>query len=151
MQIGQFGVATACFRNALAIDPGYVDALENIGDISAMQGKTDAAKSFYRSALNINDSPGLRFRLATLLPPILESEESIAMIRKELESALDDLRQDKNLKLFDPVLEVKDAFFYLAYHGFNNRNLKTQLAQLFERSCPSLLWEAPHCSLLRDV
>jgi len=151
MQRGQLGAATACFRNALMIAPGDVDALQNIGDISAMQGKTDEAELFYRSALNINDSPGLKFRLATLLPPIIESEESIAMIRQGLKSALDDLRQDKNLKLFDPVLEVRDAFFYLTYHGFNNRDLKTQLAQLFERSCPSLLWKAPHCSLPRGA
>lgn len=144
VQIGQLDNAIASIQNSLAIDPQYVDALCLLGDIYAYQGKTGEAAANYHRALNIKNLPGLRIRLAALLPAILESEQQITALRQDF-GKIADLQADENLILSDPVLEIRDAFFYLSYHGLNNRDLKMELAHFLERSCPSLLWESPHC------
>ncbi|MDH4190962.1 MAG: hypothetical protein OEW21_12235, partial [Betaproteobacteria bacterium] len=47
----------------------------------------------------------------------------------------------------DPLAAVPQSYwFFLAYHGLNDRALVTRVARLFLRACPSLGFEAAHCA-----
>ncbi len=148
-EVRQTEEAVNCMRRAIAIKPDYIEAHCSLGDLMAEHGNVVEAATSFKAALEVNVLPGLKIRLATLLPVINESKESIEAIRQTLGNALNDLHHDKNLSLSHPVNEVRDASFYLSYHGINNRDLKIKLASLFERTCPSLLWRASHCALPR--
>lgn len=150
LQKGELTTASAHFLNAIEISPDYADAYRNLGDVDDYQGKTAEASEFYKHSLKLNYQPGLIIRLATLLPAIMQSKESIEITRFNIDHELSILEKNENLSISEPVLEVRNAFFYLAYHGHNNKNLKIRLARLFERSCPGLLWVAPHCLLPRN-
>ncbi|MGD0961468.1 MAG: tetratricopeptide repeat protein [Methylomonas sp.] len=142
---GQYAAAEAALQQALALDAGYIPALRGLGDLCAFQGRIDAAGDYYRRARAGENLPGLRIRLAALLPPIPASAAHITQARNTLTAELEALESEQDVSIADPVAEVRDAFFYLSYHGLNNRGLKTAIARLFERACPDLLWEAPHC------
>src|SRR5208337_2473300 len=45
----------------------------------------------------------------------------------------------------DPLKDVGQTNFYLAYHGINNRDLQVKIANFYITACPSLLYVAPHC------
>lgn len=150
LQKGEYATAIAHFLNAIEIKPDYADAYRNLGDACDYQGKTREAAEFYRHALKLNNQSGLRIRLATLIPAIMQSADSITNTRLNIDHALSILEQDENLKISDPVSEVRSAFFFLAYHGRCNKDLKIRLAKLFERICPWLLWTAPHCSMPKN-
>lgn len=132
------------YRRALALDPRFTDAHSNLGDVMQKQGRIEEATHCYRQALEIKPSDGLRLKLLTLLPVIPDSVEEIIERRRGFEQAITNLSRT-DLRLLDPIEEVGRVNFYLAYHGMNNRALQIQMAHLYEKACPSLLWKAPHC------
>lgn len=142
---GKAEEAGECYRQALALRPAYAEAHANWGSALKEQGQLEEAEACYRQALAVQPSDGLRIKLATMLPVVVPSVEDVAPIRKKFEDNLDALLKEA-LTLKDPVLEVGQTNFYLAYHGCNDRELQEKMARLYERACPSLLYTAPHCS-----
>lgn len=142
---GKAEEAGECYRQALALRPSYAEAHANWGSALKEQGQLEEAEACYRQALAVQPSDGLRIKLATMLPVVVPSVEDVAPIRKKFEDNLDALLKEA-LTLKDPVLEVGQTNFYLAYHGCNDRELQEKMARLYERACPSLLYTAPHCS-----
>jgi predicted O-linked N-acetylglucosamine transferase (SPINDLY family) len=134
----------ACYRRALTYKPDHFEAHYNLGNTLKELGMLDEAVAHFRQALAIQPSDGMRIKLATLLPVILESREHLAEVRRRYEKNITSLLEE-DLRLTDPVREVGQGSFYLAYHGLNDRELQMQLARLYERACPSLLYLAPHC------
>lgn len=51
MQSGDLHGAEQCFRQAIAMQPGFGEALANLGHLRSKAGDTQAAESFYRQAL----------------------------------------------------------------------------------------------------
>ncbi|WP_347986388.1 tetratricopeptide repeat protein [Methylomonas sp. AM2-LC] len=151
MHIGNFSAAQQSLLKVLELDSRHILAFQGLGDLCAFQGKIQEATDYYEQILSINQLTGLRIRLATLVPPILESSTHLKKLREDVSQKLSVLAAEPELKIDDPLLEVRDAFFYWSYHHLNNRNLKTQVAQLFEKLCPTLLWEAPHCQQIRNA
>lgn len=141
--------AEQAFKQVLTLEPDYFPALRTLADCYAYQGFIEQAKDYYQQALTVQNNTGIAIRLATLLPIIPCSSEQIDIYRVSLKQALPALLAKHDLSISDPVSELRDAFFYLSYHGLNNRELKTQLHQILSQACPSLLWTAPHCLLPR--
>lgn len=54
---GALDAAAACYRDAIAIDPSYAEAHNNLGVVLMKQGRLDDAAGSFRQALNIK--PGL--------------------------------------------------------------------------------------------
>ena len=137
--------AIAAYGRAIALAPEYAEAHVNLGNAFLEQGRGEDATEQYRLALDIEPSDGLRIKLATILPIIPRSEQDIVKAREHYADAISALG-GAPLELSDPLHEVGKTSFYLAYHGYNDRHLQVQLAELYARACPSLLFTAPHCT-----
>ena len=142
---GKLDEAVAQYRQALVLKPTYAEAHSNLGTVLKDLGKIEEAEACFRRALAIQPGDGLKIKLATMLPVILPSLESVAAIRKRFEENIDALLKEE-LTLKDPIKEVGQANFYLAYQGYNDRELQMKIARLYERACPALSYTAPHCA-----
>jgi tetratricopeptide (TPR) repeat protein len=91
--------AEACYREALALDPGLAAARTNLGGLAYRAGDTNAARESFEAALALDpDQPEARFNLANLVLESGDLELAVAEFRRVLQS--------------DP--EFADAHFNLA-------------------------------------
>jgi predicted O-linked N-acetylglucosamine transferase (SPINDLY family) len=142
---GELDEAVVQYETALSVDPTSIPACRCLGAALAEQGKPEEAMARYRQALLLAPDDGLKLRLALTLPVIPESLEDLTRWRKRLETGIACLEKEP-INLSEPAKEVAVTNFYLSYHGLSNRELHINVAKLYERACPSLLWTAPHCA-----
>jgi len=136
--------AIAAYEKAIEVDPTYVDAKGNLSCVFANDGRyREAQKLCAELAEQDPTAIGVRIRKALIIPAIMESNEGISQSREELHAALDDLR-DQSGTIEDPLGQVGATNFYLAYHGYNDRDLQRKTAEIFRQFIPSLTHEAPH-------
>ncbi len=142
---GRLAEAQAAYRQALRLQPDDAEALNSLGDLLKDEDRLAEAQTCYERALTLAPHDGLRIKIALLLPTLVPSHADIPRWRDRLQENLDRLR-NQDLVLAEPHLQVGAmVFFPLAYHGLNDRDLVSQLAALYIRSCPSLSYVAPHC------
>ncbi len=132
------------FRRAVSSKPDFHEAHYNLGNALADQGKFEEAKEHYRKVLELTHSSGVKIKLAALPPIIMPSEESVLNFRRQFDHALDDFLES-GVVLNNPLKEIGQTNFFLAYHGLDNRELQVKTAKLYAYACPSLLYVAPHC------
>jgi predicted O-linked N-acetylglucosamine transferase (SPINDLY family) len=129
-QQGKLTQAVECYDYTIAFNPNYAAAYRNKGAVLYEIGRFDDAERALQDAFRISPSDGLRVKLATLVPPIVESVEAITVIRDRLLDRLDGLQ---HLGIKDPLKEVGNPnFFYLAYYGQNDRKIMKKVASLFQ-------------------
>ncbi len=74
------------FQKMLAVDKNNAVALNNIGNISFLQGRLDDAKQAYESALKVSpDDPGIMVNLARILYQLNKKDDAKAMFHKAAE------------------------------------------------------------------
>ncbi|GBD37121.1 UDP-glucose:protein N-beta-glucosyltransferase [bacterium HR36] len=129
-QMDQNEQAIEAYRQALQLKPQLAPALANIANLLAEQGKTQEARAYYHWAYTHNRLARVRFLAETTLPVIYQSKEHLWQVRAELENALQRLTQEG--LFIDPTQELFPTHFYLAYQGFNDRELHQQIARLGE-------------------
>src|SRR5208283_4608013 len=132
------------FRRAVSSKPDFYEAHYNLGNALADQGKYEEAKEHYRKVLELTHSAGVKIKLAALPPIIMPSKESVPDFRRQFDHALDDFLKS-GVALNNPLKDIGQTNFFLAYHGLNNRELQVKTAKLYTKACPSLLYVAPHC------
>lgn len=144
LERGDVDGALDCYRRAIELDPR--DAAARLALAMALEddGQYEAALEAYRGAQAIAPSDGIRLKMATMLPVFPDSAAEIDAIRARLDRELDALLAAP-LRIADPVREVGQTPFLLPYQGRNDRDLLAKLAAVYERACPSLRHEAPHC------
>ncbi len=147
---GRLDEAIAHYNRAIALKPDNEEAYNNLGNVLNKQGKLQEATACYQKALELKDNYGVRIKLATLLPAIMPSREDISLYRRQLDHSIDDLLLS-GVVLNDPLKDVGQTNFYLAYHGINNRDLQVKIANFYINVCPSLLYVAPHCKNERGI
>lgn len=82
--------AEACYRKALALDPGLAAAHTNLGQIAYRRGDSRAAREAFDMALALDpDQPEARFNLANLILEAGDLELAVAELRRALQSAPD--------------------------------------------------------------
>lgn len=134
----------AAYKKAIEVDPKHVDAMGNLSCVYANDGQYREAQQLCGDLLEIDPKAmGVRVRKALIIPAIMESNASIARSREELHAALDDLGNYSG-KVEDPLGQVGSTNFYLAYHGYNDRELQKKTADIFRAVTPVLTYEAPH-------
>ncbi|NKB56767.1 MAG: tetratricopeptide repeat protein [Alphaproteobacteria bacterium] len=138
---GNTEAAERALHRVLARDPKMVAAHGNLGNALRRQGRYDEAAASYREALTIRSEPGLRIRLATLLPVIADSQDAMTQARQKMERAVDELL-GADIRIDDPINEVGITQFHLSYHDTDNRVLSCKIARLYEKACPSLRYVA---------
>lgn len=132
------------YKKAIEVDPKHVDSMGNLSCVFANDGQYREAQQLCGDLLKIDPTMmGVRVRKALIIPAIMESHESVARSREELHVALDNVRNYTG-KIEDPLGQVGSTNFYLAYHGYNDRELQKKTADIFREVTPVLTHEAPH-------
>lgn len=136
-------VAESCLRKALALNSDDQEAWISLGSVRLMQGTADEANSCFAKATQLRPSAGLLIKKALALTPILGDSNDVQERRAQFESSLDKLSTEQ-IVIVDPLLESCGPSFFLAYHGLNDKDVQTRLAQFYGKACPNLLYVAPH-------
>lgn len=139
----QLDEALASYQRALAIQPSLADVHNNVGIVYEEQGLLEKAKVSFEKAYAFGCT-GAKLRSALMLPPIMGTKDELTRSRQAFELNVDELLANP-FAIEDPLTEVGTTNFYLAYHGMNDRDIQIKLASFYEKSCPSLLYSAPHC------
>ena len=147
---GNLYEAVAHYNRAIALKPDYHEAYNNLGNVLNTMGKFEEAKASYQKAVELKDNYGIRIKLATLLPPIMPDREKVSLYRLQLDHAIDNFLRS-GVILNNPLKDVGQTNFYLAYHGADNRDLQVKIATLYMTACPSLLYVSPHCKDSKGV
>lgn len=82
--------AVACYRKALALDPGLAAAQTNLGQIAYRRGDARTAREAFEAALALDpDQPEARFNLANLILEGGDVELAVAELKRALQTAPD--------------------------------------------------------------
>lgn len=134
------------FRRAIALDPGYGEAQLHLSQCLLDMGRVDEAEAVYRQAVAADRRGTLKLRLALMLPEFMHSKEAIQLARNRLSARLAELEAGE-WSFSDPIAAVRQCYwFFLAYHGMNDRPLVGRIARLLLRACPFLGFQAAHCA-----
>lgn len=147
-QQGLLEASVECYREALRVRPDYALAYNNLGLALRDLGQVEAARTCDERLMQLAPSDGTRIRLATTLPVVSMSRQEILRMRTNFKNNVCAILE-QGATLADPLAEVGQANFYLAYHGMNDREPQVLVARLYEQACPALRYVAPHCRQAR--
>lgn len=137
-------LAEALLRRAVEVNPLVPAYHVDLGRAYRIQGMPDEALASFQRAYALSPDPGLRIKMALLLPVVAKSRNDLLAWRARLEREIDALTADR-VTLDDPIAQGGLPAFHLAYHGLSDRHLQEKLARFYLTACPSLAWTAPHC------
>lgn len=128
-ELGRMDDAVAHYERALALQPDFAPAHYNLGMALRSQSRFKEAATCFECALAIKaDFVEAKFGLCMAQLPILYMDESeIAKQRAKYENCLTSLRNDiERIARPGYLAEVIGAHqpFYLAYQGYNDRDLQ---------------------------
>lgn len=139
---GRLREAEAAYRDALALQPGFVEAELGLCDALLEQMQPAAARELLEDLLARNSNLEVFLRARLNLPVIPGSTVEMAEERARFAQAIEDARAWPG-KVADPTRIVSGSWFYLAYHGLDDRPLMTALDRLFAEKAPALTHIAP--------
>ena len=126
--IGQLDEAIACYQKALQIKPNFAEAYLNLGMTLRNYGKWQEAITAYDKAIFLNPNYTMAHwaRCMANLPIIYQKESDIQDSRNRYYKELLKLRELITPHEIDRWAEAVgiDQSFYLAYQGFNDRELQ---------------------------
>ncbi len=147
---GDTAQAITAFEESARLDPKSVEPLSNLSLLMYHEGYAERARAFCDRLIAMRPpNMGARFRKALTLPAIMASHDAIAETRERFARELDELEDARGV-IHDPLREVNVSNFYLAYHGYNERDLQARLAGLFRAKTPTLSYVAPHIGRARS-
>lgn len=141
---GKIEEAVAVLKKILAITPYSTKHCVRLADLSQELGDYQLAREIYQQALVLENSASTIIRNAMVLPVIYPSKEALLQEKHDFEQRINALEKQQ-LAIEDPFAEGCLTSFYLAYQGFNGRQLQKKLANIYLQACPGLAWTAPHC------
>jgi predicted O-linked N-acetylglucosamine transferase (SPINDLY family) len=137
------------YERAVQLAPARPDAWRGLITVLATAGDMEACdREIARYLVHYPQDGGMRFRRATLLPPIATSKRDIARWRERFETELRALLE-RPLRIDDPLTQVATTNFFLSYHGESNAELAALAARVLIKSHPELEWSAPHVTSWR--
>lgn len=131
-------------RRAVELMPTSYEAWATLGKILQPQSKSDESRAAYARAIALRPSPGLAIVSALLLPTIMGTKDEVRHAREVFEANLESLCEAPPV-LSDPVKDLCNTNFLLAYHGVNDRPVQQKIASFYLKACPALGYVAPHC------
>ena len=140
---GRLDEAVACAERTLALRPDHTEARFALGALLQDGSRfSEAALLFDREFARRPDRYGFLLSARSCLPPISEGTVQRQEIRNNL---LETLRHPPGpLGTIDnPAKEFCRRFFYLAYHGEDDRPLMAAACRLFRQVSPLLNYAAP--------
>jgi predicted O-linked N-acetylglucosamine transferase (SPINDLY family) len=131
-------------RRGVALSPHSHMAFYYLARALHEHGELEEARANYAQCLALKPNPGVRIKSALMLPPIMGTDERVLSVRANFEENLAKLSSE-NVSFDDPLKELCDTNFFLAYHGLNDKDIQTKVARFYAQACPSLLFVARHC------
>jgi tetratricopeptide (TPR) repeat protein len=149
-EAGDVDAAVQAYLKAMALAPDASAIEEDLASAELAQGDGAAALSRMdalaaRGAL----AAGGRFRRALALPAVYGDANELLSWRERFAEGLAALERDPP-RLLDPVREVGQTPFLLAYQGEDDRLLMEALARTYRHACPELVWTAPRAESRRE-
>ncbi|PKL77313.1 MAG: hypothetical protein CVV27_05885 [Candidatus Melainabacteria bacterium HGW-Melainabacteria-1] len=132
---GLFAESIQSFETALELRSDYAEAWNNLGNSRRELGQMEQAVAAYEQALRLQPIDANRLRLATLLPPIYASMADVSQWRERLNNGIAELATAP-LEITDPLSEIGQTNFYLAYQGGDDRPLQEAIAALYRPLLP---------------
>jgi len=143
--------AEECFRRAMELEPDNAMVHEALALVLADEGDCDEALKAFDRAQQLAPSDARKLKAAMVIPIILQSLEQMHELRRRIYDSVTRLLGE-DLHIRDPLgLGSLSADFYVAYHGFNERAFRIDLARLYLKACPDLDYVAPHCRTPRPA
>jgi predicted O-linked N-acetylglucosamine transferase (SPINDLY family) len=139
--------AVEAYREAVRLRPDHDKALALLGFTLLEECQFTEAMPYVERAMQCNPTDGFRLRLATLLPVIYASAQDVQTNREHLITTLHQLEQCQ-LQFNDPLREFGGPVFYLAYQGYNDRDIQQQLAKIY-RTAYAAVSSVNHAALPR--
>lgn len=140
----RFRDSRARHEQALTLDPHCLAAWENLAICAGEQGDLETVVRACDEAFRLSPDHRHRVRKAMRMPPIFDSAQAMQQRRLELRHDLDQLRAE-GCRLQNAAREIHSANFYIAYHGENERDLLSLIADFYQQADPSLAYVAAHC------
>jgi protein O-GlcNAc transferase len=138
-----FNRAERAARDALIIDPGDSNAwiifalsVEPLGETGKMVARLE------RVGVLGPDLARYRYWYHLALPPVVRSGADITYWRTRFRRGIDALSAS-GLKVDNPVNTLDLGYFFLAYHGIDNRAIIEALGRLYRDKAPALEYRAP--------
>lgn len=139
MLAGTMREAVPFFRKALALDPGYGLAAELLATVlwndNDIPGVRDALESRAQATSDPVEQLAVRFKAATVHPPLARSEAEIDDLRAHYESFL---RMGPSAAVPDPWKLGLGLNAFADYHARPDRTLREAAASYFLKATPSL-------------
>jgi protein O-GlcNAc transferase len=143
----QLGLMTTSLRHCeetVCLDPSSFEAVDMARQISVGGGLYERAMHYSELAYRLAPSEDLRITRRFPLPAISASSEAIRAARQQYEAALDEALASR-WQPANPYNALQLPYFFLAYHGENDRELQIKAARVCLQVAPSLAMTAPHC------
>lgn len=137
-----FSKAITWYQKSLEFAPKQPDTLYRLAELLEQTSEVDGARKAYRKSLDFSPDDCIRLKMETILPVILPSADAIDALRDTLRSRL--LKFLETEVRIDKPWEKGRVFFYLAYHGRDDREFHELLAKIYRAACPDLTWQASH-------
>lgn len=144
-----FADAASWYRRSLEIEPDQPETLYRLGEVLEQGADTQGAREMYRRSLLLQHDDAVLLRSVTLLPVVMPSSDEIEQTRERLWHDLMELER-RGVRIEKPW-ERGRVFFYLSYHGADDRRFHEALARIYRRGAPILSWSAPHVGCPRDT
>ncbi|MDZ4150768.1 tetratricopeptide repeat protein, partial [Methylicorpusculum sp.] len=137
------------YNKVLTLEPTHHSALDSLVVVLTKQSRMSEAKHVFSRLLHIYPTDAYKIKADWQIPVIAPSKQALIDSRNEFLSKINELIKI-GLQIPDPLTELGKTNFYLAFQGFDNRELNNKVAQLMVSVCPSLIWTAPHCFIKRQ-
>lgn len=146
MGMGHLAEAGAILEKALATKPGFPEATLNLGRVLLDSHRYEEAREHFLGAYR-GDPSRTDYLLKALLtlPRLNIDRTTIIDVRKRLGEAFEQVSSLPPLA-GDPVKELDECFFYLAYQGENDRPLMESACRTFRQLYPALNLARTECS-----
>jgi protein O-GlcNAc transferase len=141
---GRLEEAATQYRKAIHLRPDDIAAHHSLGDVLHEMGHPEQARTIHEQSVEHATTLGSKLRAVLASREVFLSNEAFRRQRESLEADVATLLE-ADLSLYEPLTEAVATNFYAAYHGRNDRALQAQLATLYARAAPALLYVAPHC------
>lgn len=141
--------AETWYRRSLELFPQQPETLIRLGEVLEQAADVDGAAEAYGKSLELRQDAVVTLRRATLLPVIIPSGEEITPLRERVLLELERF-ETGGLRIEKPW-ERGRIFFYLSYHGLDDRRFHEALARIYRSSSPELTWTAPHVTRARPT
>ncbi|MEE2745792.1 MAG: tetratricopeptide repeat protein [Pseudomonadota bacterium] len=144
-QLSQLEKAVGFFESALSVRPDSTVILLNFSKGLLRIGDYNRALEYLKKAKDLDpNNSSIAFIEAMALPIIYESEKEISIVRNRVMERLDALN-GKASQIADPASAVGQTNFYLAYQGYNDKDIQSKIAETYLKLSPQLKYVSPHC------